>query len=375
MRAIRHAAAWLAVALAPAALPAPAFADDLSLRLIGSHEIASGTMVGDVPFGGVSGLERLPDGRFLALSDDRGGERGPPRMNVLTVDLDASGIHSVEVGPPILLRETDGAPLPADRPTIDPEALRAGPDGTLHLASEGVFDRDAAAIRQPFLRTVSPDGRLGRAFDVPPGLLYGDGETVGPRSNKGFEAIAVTPSGRVVLATEDAVAQDGPQAGLAAGSLVRLTVFGPETRAPVAQAAYPLPPIPVDAARGAPFGPDTGLVALLALDETSFLAVERSFAFGVGNTIRVTRAAIAPETTDTLALDSLADASVTPMTRELLLEMGPAFEGVRLDNIEAAAWGPTLASGARTLILVSDDNFNPRQRTLFMAFELGEARP
>jgi hypothetical protein len=32
-------------------------------------------------------------------------------------------------------------------------------------------------------------------------------------------------------------------------------------------------------------------------------------------------------------------------------------------------WGPTLPNGNRTLLFVSDDNFNPRQITQFLAFE------
>jgi hypothetical protein len=42
-----------------------------------------------------------------------------------------------------------------------------------------------------------------------------------------------------------------------------------------------------------------------------------------------------------------------------------------LDNFEGLAWGPRLADGRQTLILVSDDNFSVRQRTWFLAFAIG----
>ncbi len=50
----------------------------------------------------------------------------------------------------------------------------------------------------------------------------------------------------------------------------------------------------------------------------------------------------------------------------------------RLDNTEGMAWGPTLAGrdgkpGNRTLVCVSDDNFNPAQVTQFVAFEFLES--
>jgi hypothetical protein len=41
-----------------------------------------------------------------------------------------------------------------------------------------------------------------------------------------------------------------------------------------------------------------------------------------------------------------------------------------VDNIEGISWGPKLANGHRSLILVSDNNFNPDQRTQFLAFEV-----
>jgi hypothetical protein len=44
----------------------------------------------------------------------------------------------------------------------------------------------------------------------------------------------------------------------------------------------------------------------------------------------------------------------------------------RLDNTEAMAWGPALANGNRTLVCLSDDNFNPTQVTQFVAFEYTE---
>ena len=41
----------------------------------------------------------------------------------------------------------------------------------------------------------------------------------------------------------------------------------------------------------------------------------------------------------------------------------------RLNNTEGIAWGPTLHNGYRTLVFVSDDNFNPLQVTQFVACE------
>ena len=44
----------------------------------------------------------------------------------------------------------------------------------------------------------------------------------------------------------------------------------------------------------------------------------------------------------------------------------------RLDNTEGMCWGPQLPNGHRSLVVVSDDNFNARQVTQFAAFDYGE---
>ena len=50
-----------------------------SLRLIGDYSIKTKTLFDGVEFGGISGLDRAPDGSYWAISDERGGERGTPR--------------------------------------------------------------------------------------------------------------------------------------------------------------------------------------------------------------------------------------------------------------------------------------------------------
>jgi hypothetical protein len=91
--------------------------------------------------------------------------------------------------------------------------------------------------------------------------------------------------------------------------------------------------------------------------------------------IRLVRTTITPGvTTDVLNVERLADASPwCPWSREVLLELPPVFQGVRMDNIEAISWGHTLDNGHRTLVLVADNNFSARQRSLFMVFELQQS--
>lgn len=345
-------------------------AADFSLRVIGATSVPTGTQFQGVEFGGISGIDRAADGSYWAIADDRGGERGTPRFYNLSLDYDAAGFNGVTINSQTPMQRPDGTTFPSNARTVDPEGIRVAPNGNLYWSSEGNWNANAASRYQPFVREMTTSGVFVREFATPAMYNYVDNATTGGRNNKLFEALTVTPDGTIYTANEDALVQDGPITSISNGSVVRLTALDPVSGAAGAQYAYELPPIPVDAVPGAPFGPDNGLPELLAISDTQFIGIERAFAFGVGNTIRLTLAEITAETTDVSSFASLAGADYTPMRRTLLLEMPITYEGITLDNIEAISWGKTLANGNRTLVLVADNNFSATQSTQFIALEI-----
>ena len=137
---------------------------------------------------------------------------------------------------------------------------------------------------------------------------------------------------------------------------------------PVAQYAYTLPPIPVAPVEGG-FA-DNGLSGMVNINDREFITIERAYAGGKGNTVRLMRAKIDHEVTDVSRMDSLAGKSYTPLKKTLLLEMPLTYQNVKIDNIEAITWGKKLRNGNRSLVLAVDNNFNPVQVTQFMAFEV-----
>ncbi|UOQ72704.1 esterase-like activity of phytase family protein [Hymenobacter cellulosilyticus] len=73
--------------------------------------------------------------------------------------------------------------------------------------------------------------------------------------------------------------------------------------------------------------------------------------------------------TDVNSLGGLQGATYTPVAKRLVLDV--ASTGVaRIDNLEGMTFGPKLANGHFSLILVSDDNFGSTQVTQFLAFEV-----
>lgn len=368
MRSLRRI---LSVVLA-GALCANAAAADVTLRLIGAHAVPSGTLHDGAEFGGISGIDRLADGRFVAISDDRGGERGAPRFYRLALDVDARGFHGVHILGHTFMQRPDGQRFATDQRTVDPEDIRVAPNGHLYWSSEGIWSLIPSRRQQPFVREMRPDGSHVREFDLPPAYRLVDNATTGGRDNKLLEALALSPDGATVYVTnEDALIQDGPVATQDRGSRLRVTALDTASGRVTGQYAYELPPIPAMGLSRIPASADNGLTALLGWSDNSFIAVERAYVPGAGNTIRLVRTAIEPgATTDVQGMQRLAGATLVPMSREVLLELPPDFQGVRMDNIEGISWGPTLDNGHRTLVLVADNNFSARQRSLFMVFEV-----
>ena len=81
------------------------------------------------------------------------------------------------------------------------------------------------------------------------------------------------------------------------------------------------------------------------------------------------------QATDTLSIAALKLGNHTPAARTVVADFASLPSLTRLDNTEGMCWGPVLPNGNRSLLFVSDDNFNPRQITQFLAFEFLESTP
>lgn len=340
-----------------------------ALKLIGDYNIPTKTMYNGVEFGGISGLDRDEQGRYWAISDERGGERGAPRFYQLSIELDQSKLHRVLIKDMVYLRDQNNQFLPSDRRSMDPESIRIAPNGQLYISSEGNFVASADKLIQPYVREYKLNGEYVADFKLPDIFHYVDNKTTGGRNNKLFESLAITPKGQLFTANEDSLIQDGELSNLTQGGVVRITQLDRKSYQSQAQYVYALEKIPHESIAGG-YPADNGLSEMLAISEHEFITVERAFADGIGNTIRLFKTQINADTTDVQHMTSLKNAKYTAMKKQLLLEMPLRFENIKLDNIEGISWGPTLKNGHRTLILVADNNFSDQQTTQFIAFEV-----
>jgi hypothetical protein len=118
-----------------------------------------------------------------------------------------------------------------------------------------------------------------------------------------------------------------------------------------------------------------GIVEVLPIDDTgTTLVMERSFSVGgvlgggTGNVVVINEVST-QGATDVLGVDALYDGgspiAFTPVSQREVF----AFDdlGIPIDNIEGMTFGPPLPDGRSTLVIVSDNNFNPGQFTEFIA--------
>lgn len=343
-----------------------------SLRLIGEARIAHGTRFEDTSVGGLSGLDYDAQGsRWFAISDDR-HEINPSRFYTLRLPVSATGIGPVDITGVAYLHQADGslfAPRKgASGVVADPEAIRWRPDtGTLLWTSEG----DPALGLDPLLHEVRPDGRFVRAY-APPAHLMADREgRVGPKPNLAWEGLALAPDGKTAwTAMEGALVQDGPEpTSLQRGGHCRIQQWDLAKGSVVAEFAYPrerMPAAPVPPGAWA----DLGLSEILAVDAQRLLVMERGYITGYGVTVRLFLAWPASGS-NTLGQLRLTPGNHQPMRKRLVADLR-TLKLAQLDNLEGMSWGPPLGAGLRSLVLMSDDNFSPRQVTQFLAFEWNE---
>jgi hypothetical protein len=356
------------------------------LRLLGQFSFESKRTFQDTTIGGLSGLAfDAKRGVYYAVCDDR-GENQAPRYYTLQIDLDQSGIKEARVVGVTFFDSDVTTPgvQPYERNDSDLEDIQLLADDTLLVSSER--DRDG----KPWVRRFGLDGSLLGELPLPNRYITvnetgPDGRprvVRGVRTNLGFEGMALTPSqDTLFLANEEALAQDGPIATLQVGTnvrILRMELYGAEGRA-TAEYVYTAEKIFATPNPADQFG-DNGITALVSirhlLPQFDLLAMERSFATGVGNDVNI-YGVVLTDATDVRDVEALpAPYTGRPVRKTLLANM--ATLGISADNLEALALGPRLPNGKQSLIVMSDDNFSsfdPPQMNQFILFEIDAPAP
>lgn len=314
--------AAIAIAAIATSLAAPA-AIVSNLTFLAQTSIALGTLdTNGREIGGLSGLAYSGVGStFFAISD----AKDVPRFYTLDIDVANGGAPSVSAS--ITGVTSLGNPPPFPAFTADPEGI-AFSGSNLYVASEGLVN---GAVHQPFITgfNVANGQQTATSFPIAPKFLFDTGS--GIEANRRFESLSVTPDGQtLVTAIERGLEQD------ASSESARILTYDIASSAQQGEFLYELEL-------------NNGLSELLALNDTTFLALERPVvAFsGALKLFEVSTAGA----TDISALDTLPGSGITPVTKSEV----PGF-ALALDNYEGLALLPGDA-GSSTLLVLSDNNF------------------
>ena len=349
-------------------------------EFLGEVTFPTGLQLEETEVGGISGLAYdASKGIYYGLSDDR-SQRNPARFYDISIDLSDGSLDDGDISFDSIttLLNEDGNAFPQS--SLDPEGIVLSKNNTLFISSEG----DANNLINPFVNEFSINGQQIAELPVPDKFNPTANQSSGIRNNAAFESLTITPNQRYLYtATENALFQDGSAANVEQESLSRIIKYDLQTGQPVGEFVYE-----VDEVAEVPDDNNgfrtNGLVELLATDNNgTLLALERSFTAGKGNTVKLyevqTQGAL-----DVSGVNDLFREEPLEDDGEILapgaFEIDPAVSkrllvdfadlGITPDNLEALAFGPTLPDGSQSLIVASDNNFNPTQTTQFLALGL-----
>lgn len=346
---------------------------DVSVELLDRVQLDN-SILGGTQFGGISALAYDPrTDRLLALSDEHDGVT-TPHFYTLTIGLNKDpaqpGFESLALESVTFLRDQDGQPLPPD--ALDPEGFALSPSNTLYLSSEGIHRKEIQPFLGEFDRTT---GTLIRSLPIPPSFTISFDETTrrqqqGIQSNQGFEGLTLVTSGaasaiedplRLFTINESPLIQDlDPDTDEGGRNRFLHYYIGQGPPLLVAEHLYSLDPVP--------FALVNGVSEILALDNGGhFLTLERALT-PLGLQVKLFEVALAGAT-DISGLGSLkGELAATRIQKRLVYNFNLGEAPVR--NLEGMTFGPRLPDGSTSLILVSDNNFSPREDTEFLLFRL-----
>ncbi|MFD2561909.1 esterase-like activity of phytase family protein [Aquimarina rubra] len=308
-----------------------------------------------VPIGGFSGIDYKNDTWYI-ISDGS----DPIRFYTADISYDQSTFTNVSINTMVEIKDVMGNSFPENQ--MDPEAIRFDTStGNIIYTSEGSIVNGT----DPAVLEIGMNGVQLRNLELPDHFAANTTDDItGPRHNGALEALSLSfDTNAYWIGMELPLIEDGPEPTTTdTESPVRITRINKTTGIAERQFAYELDPVDREPALGTTFTIN-GLVEILEYDENKFLTIERSFSSGYldgGNTVKIYKVD-ATNATDILSTTALVPETFTKATKTLLFD----FDTIRsqltnstVDNLEGITFGPTLPDGNKSLVVISDNNFN-----------------
>lgn len=333
------------------------------LNFINEVIIPSDEMYEGAAVGGLSSIDYM-DGKWYIISDDRKN----PRFYMADIPIQGGKLQAPIFTKVVSLKDNTGLAFNAGQ--ADPESLRVTASNDIIWSSEGNISKGI----DPFIRVATIDGDFKSAFTVPSRYLVQSNDNNGPHNNGVFEALTRNYNNNGYwVTTELPLKQDGtvPTAS-EANSPVRIAYIDNKRNTFTKEYVYKLDKV----ARKGKLEVN-GVTEILSYNDHSFLVLERSYASGHkdgGNDVKIYLVST-KQATDVTHIESLANATYTATTKKLLIDFSTIrnelTDGI-VDNIEGMTFGPNLENGNKSLIVISDNNFNSfgKQLSQLILFEI-----
>ena len=272
--------------------------------------------------------------------------------------------------------------------SIDPEAIALLPNKNILIASEQDpfyyisyynFGLDLGTLT-PKILEFTPNGHLVKDYTLPNRYIPKDWDSYGITPNKGFEGLTVVnPDDERYFAvmTEVPLLQDTKNGA----DYNRFALYKSDNGEIVLQDeySYKMSELPKAITEGA-IKVSTGVSEILSLGDNNYIALERSYVRykkelkkAPQSINRVYQFYVEPKTTtNTCKLDVLPK-ELTPLKKRLVLDLNHVpYKGKSLDfqyNFEGMTVGSEL-DGHKTLLIVSDNNFDKKIPSQFLLFKI-----
>jgi hypothetical protein len=255
------------------------------------------------------------------------------------------------------VKKWNGSGLP---PSLDPEGIRFGRDGTLIISDE----------YGPSILRFDRDGKLDRAFSIPSSFLLSEKLTPpmvrGTYPNRGMEGLALTPDGKwLVGAMQGPLVQDGRiEKNKCLGLVTRWLAIELQSGRSL-EWMYPLE------------DESTGVSEVLAIDSQRFLVLERDSKEGAKAKIKRIFLADATSATDVSRIPSLREGLPVGhrgLEKRPFIDLMNSSYGLSGDSTpekpEGLTWGPPTDDGHRLLLVCFDNDFEPHRDSFVLAFRI-----
>ncbi|WP_176829764.1 esterase-like activity of phytase family protein [Tenacibaculum sp. MAR_2009_124] len=338
----------------------------MQLRFLDEYVFQDSVVFEESVIGGLSGVDKNKSTYYFVVDDSK-----KPRVLKGEIVIENGKIIDVSFKKTILINDTINGFY--QKEILDLESVFVDSKGNLNVTSEGSIKNN----KRPTVFVTDSLGSFVEEVLLPDYL--GDIDVGKHRHNGVFEGSSKSIDGRGFWVSLEAPLRiDGEEPSYSKKkSPIRITYFDSKEKKATKQYAYELEYLEKPAKGDINLN---GVTAILEFGRGKFFVVERIYQSGYGsygNTIRIFKASADNETTNTLGVKSLKNSNYIPLKKELLFDFewvkAELMEGV-IDNIEGICFGDVLPNGNKTLLLISDDNFQlyGKQLNQFILMEIVE---